>query len=132
VEQNGTIGLVDEVRMPRETVAVRTKQYLVLISSVSGAVRVASRETVPYLVTCLHADAGVSYILDIVLRAPELVASLNLRGHKNDVGSKIWESHVHECLDYIARSNMPLEETGHSVDSIRKLAVVSATLPSID
>ena len=67
-----------------------------------------------------------------MLRPPEFVARLNLRSYKNDVGSKIWESHVHERLDHIARSKVPLEKTCHSVDSVRKLAAVSATLPSID
>jgi hypothetical protein len=88
--------------------------------------------TVPYPVACLHTDSTVSHFFDIVLWDPELVASRNLRGYKNNVGSKIWEPHVHERLDYMARSNVPLEESGHSVDSIRKLAAVSAILPRID
>jgi hypothetical protein len=61
-----------------------------------------------------------------------VVASSYLRGYKNDVGSNIWVSHVHERFEGKARPNVPLKNVGHSVNSIRKLAAVSAALPEVD
>lgn len=89
-------------------------------------------KTVAYSMACLHTDATVSYVLNVVLWPSELVANLHLRGYKNDVGSKIWESHIHERLDHIALSEVLLKKLSHPVDSIRKLATVSATRLKID
>jgi hypothetical protein len=50
--------------MSRETIAMRTEQDLVQISSVPSAVQIAMRETIPYLVACLHAGRRVSHVFD--------------------------------------------------------------------
>lgn len=73
MEQDGTVGLIDEVRMSCETVAMRTKQYLVQISSASCAARVGKRTMDRYPVAYLHTDTIVSYNFDIVLQASVLL-----------------------------------------------------------
>lgn len=62
----------------------------------------------------------------MILRLLDVEAIGNLRSYKNHVGSQIREPHIYKSVAHFVRSNMPLEEMGHLVDSVRKLAAVSA------
>lgn len=79
-----------------------------------------------YLVARLHPITSVSDVVDVTLRVPDVEAIGNLRSYKNHVGSQIREPHIHKSVAHFVRSNVPLEEMGHPVDSVRKLAAVSA------